>query len=488
MTQMDGAYADEKAVVEHIDEIAELESSIDATAERKLVMKLDLWILPLVTLMFLLNFIDRSAVGNANVAGLSKDLKLVDYEYNISLMIFYVAYVLVEPFSNLALKKVGGMWLSALVVMFGVITIGSAFVKNYHEFLAVRVLLGLAEGGAIPGIAFVLGRFYRRHELVLRIGIFLALGPSLSGAFGGLLAGALIKQTIGSVKGWRCIFLVEGIITTAVGAMSFFLIPTSPETARFLNEAECALAVKRVAIEQLGAQKDKTNSKSLKHGLSNTLTWLCCLGYSFINIQVQGAALFLPTVIRTLGKFTPVEVQLRSVPPYVLATFWSIFISWLCQRTRKHGIWIAFTCCFSTIGYILFLTVHNNKVLYFATFITYSGAVPCGPVFLSWAVANASPETSRAITSALVPAVGTWGSIVATWAYLPKYAPRYKPGNSLNVAAAVMPALIALGITAYCKWENKQRDEGKRDHRLEGLTEAEQVALGFKHPEFRYLI
>ncbi|SCV73475.1 BQ2448_7401 [Microbotryum intermedium] len=428
-------------------------------------------ILPLVTLMFLLNFIDRSAVGNANVAGLSKDLKLIGYEYNIALMIFYVFYILVEPFSNLILKKIGGLWLSALVVMFGVITIGSAFVRNYHDFLGVRILFGLAEGGMIPGIAFVLGRFYRRHELVLRIGTFLALGPSLSGAFGGLLAGALVKQTIGSVKGWRYIFLVEGIITTFVGLASFFVVPTSPETVRFRNEEDRALAVKRVAIEQLGAQKDKTTSKSLKHGLSNSITWLCCLGYGFINIQVQGASLFLPTVIRTLGKFSTVEdklIQLRSVPPYIIATCWSIFISWLCLRTRKHGVWIAFSCCFSTIGYILFLTVRNTKVLYFATFITYSGAVPCGPIFLSWAVANASPETSRAITSALVPGVGTWGSIVATWAYLPKFAPRYKPGNSLNVAAA--------------------RDEGKRDHLLEGLTEQQQTALGFKHPEFRYLI
>lgn len=83
-------------------------------------------------------------------------------------------------------------------------------------------MLGCAEGGVLPGIAFLLSKFYRRHELVFRISFFLALGPSLSGAFGGLLAGGLIGGSpIGSVVGWRKIFLVEGIITTVSWSVSF---------------------------------------------------------------------------------------------------------------------------------------------------------------------------------------------------------------------------------------------------------------------------
>lgn len=126
------------------------------------------------------------------------------------------------------MKKYGSLWLSFLVVGFGVITIATAFVHNFGQFLAVRILLGCFEGGVIPAIAFLLSRFYRRHELVFRIGIFLALGPTLSGAFGGLLAAGLVNGTsIGSVTGWRKIFLVEGIIvsqtwlcdcSTAIGA------------------------------------------------------------------------------------------------------------------------------------------------------------------------------------------------------------------------------------------------------------------------------
>lgn len=96
---------------------------------------------------------------------------------------------------------------------------------------------------------------------------------------------------------------------------------------------------------------------------SRSQTWLCCLGYGLINIPVQGTSLFLPTVIRTLGTYSTVEVQLRSVPPYVVATAWSIFIAYMCYKTRRHGVWIAFSLIFSVIGYIGFVASTNPKFL-----------------------------------------------------------------------------------------------------------------------------
>ncbi|KAK4046980.1 hypothetical protein OIO90_006372 [Microbotryomycetes sp. JL221] len=485
---------DEKLNVKHVEEIASANAALqqfDPVVIKRIVRKTDIFLVPLVTLLFLLNFIDRAAVGNANVAGLSKDLGLspTRYDYNIGLMIFYIFYIIVEPISNLILKKVGYLWLSFLVVGFGVVTIGSAFMKNYAEFIVVRILLGCAEGGVLPGIAFILSRFYTRTELAFRIGIFLALGPTLSGAFGGLLAAGLLNLgSIGSVKGWRCIFLVEGIITTGVGLISAFLLADSPETARFLNPEERRIAAARVAAEHIGDQKKATTWKSTRQGFANIQVWLCAFGYGFVNIIVQGTSLFLPTIVRTLGNYSTIEVQLRSVPPYVLAAVYTLTISYCCTRFKRHGVFIIGSMLLSCVGYILFLATTNKAVLYFATFLTFSGAVPCGPIFLSWAAANSSPETSRAIATAIVPSVGTWGSIVATWAYLPKYQPRYIPGNALNTAGALAAAAIAFVIMLYIKRENSLREQGRRDDRLEGLSQDEIEALGNRHPDFRLLL
>lgn len=152
----------------------------------------------------------------------------------------------------------------------------------------------------IPAIAYLLSKFYRRHELVLRIGIFLALGPTLSGAFGGLLAAGLVNgTTVGSVTSWRKIFLVEGIITTGVGLLSALILPTSPETARFLNDQERQLAVRRLAADHVGKQTgDKSTPKAVKQGFANIFTWLACLIYGALNITIAGTSLFLPTVLR----------------------------------------------------------------------------------------------------------------------------------------------------------------------------------------------
>ncbi|KAI5477535.1 major facilitator superfamily protein [Pseudohyphozyma bogoriensis] len=174
-----------------------------------------------------------------------------------------------------------------------------------------------------------------------------------------------------------------------------------------------------------------------------------------MNIPVQGTGLFLPTIVKTLGTYSSVEANLRTVPPYVVATAWSIAVAYGCFKTRKHGYWIAGSVSLSCIGYIIFITSRNNKVLYGATFLTYSGAVPCGPIFLavgfpsspslpphtcadtdlhsSGPRTNAAPETARAVTTAMVTGFASYGSVVATWAYLAKTAPRYVPGNTLRL-------------------------------------------------------
>jgi MFS family permease len=79
----------------------------------------------------------------------------------------------------------------AIVFAFGVVTIGTAFVTSFTGLMICRAFLGLSEGGIQPGIAFALSCFYRRSELMLRVGLFIA-SASLAGAFGGLLAAALV--------------------------------------------------------------------------------------------------------------------------------------------------------------------------------------------------------------------------------------------------------------------------------------------------------
>lgn len=129
----------------------------------------------------------------------------------------------------------------------------------------------------------------------------------------------------------------------------------------------------------------------------------------------------------------------------------------------------------------------NPQLRYAGCFLCFTGAVPLGPYFLSWGLNNIPGPKARAVTAALIPGLGTVGSIVSTWTYTSNFAPRYLPGNAINVATTTLVFLIGAVLTWYVRWENKRRDRGDLDYRLEGLTEEEAQKLGHKHPHFRFV-
>jgi MFS family permease len=190
---------------------------------------------------------------------MAKDLNLVGYKFNWVLTTFYLAYIVVEIPSNIALKKVGArVWLPFLTASFGVVCVGTAFVRTFQELIVVRLLLGLTEGGMMPGTSFYLSCFYKRDELLFRIGIF-ASSASMAGAFGGLFATGLTKIPRWGAHGaelhsWRNIFFFEGLITIIVGALAPLLLPRNPENCNFLTEREKMIAVERLAREHKGVR------------------------------------------------------------------------------------------------------------------------------------------------------------------------------------------------------------------------------------------
>jgi sugar phosphate permease len=162
-------------------------------------------ILPPLAILYLANFVDRSNVGNAKILGLATDLNMTNHQYATALSVFFVFYVVSELPSNLILKRMTPkFWLPFLVFITGIIVMCIGFVKTYAQFIVVRILLGIFEGGLYPGSLLFLSTLYTREELALRVGIFYS-AASLSGAFGGLLARGLsaISATSTIHGSWR---------------------------------------------------------------------------------------------------------------------------------------------------------------------------------------------------------------------------------------------------------------------------------------------
>lgn len=155
-------------------------------------------------------------IGNAKIAGIEKELNLHGYDYNIVLTAFYISYVVFEIPSNMICKMVGpGWWIPGLSLGFGLLSLCTAFVNNMAQACGVRFLLGIFEAGMMPGVAYYMSRWYRRSELAFRLSFYIAMGP-VGGGFGGLLASAIFKlDHFGSLRSWRMLFAIEGLLFLA---------------------------------------------------------------------------------------------------------------------------------------------------------------------------------------------------------------------------------------------------------------------------------
>jgi MFS family permease len=422
---------------------------------------------------------------------MAKDLDLVGFRFNWALTIFYLSYVAVEIPSNIILKIIGGRYyLPALVVAFGFISMCTSFVSNYEGLLACRFFLGIAEGGMMPGIAYYLSCFYRRSELLFRVGIFIT-GATLAGAFGGLLAAGLTQipqwgTAARPLDTWRNIFFFEGLFTMLVSSLGMLILPTRPDKCKFLTPQDRYIALERINREHKESALERTRAIHVKQALFNINNIICGLGFFFINVSVQSFSLFLPTILSALG-WTALKTQFYTVPPYTVACLWAIFIAWVSDRTQMRGIFCILGSVLAIIGYSVLFTAKTDGIKYMAVFLASSGAFPLGPAFLAWALNNAAGPSVRAITGGYVVALGNCGAILATWTYLTTDAPDYRRGHAINIGCQCVALMLAVVGILYIKWENAKRERGERDGRLSGLSREEQDALGYLHPEFRYM-
>ncbi|GAA5873025.1 hypothetical protein JCM16303_006918 [Sporobolomyces ruberrimus] len=466
--------------------------TIDQAAEKRLLRKLDLILIPPVALIYLFCFIDRANIGNARLAGLEKNLNLKGYDYNILLTAFYVAYVVGEMPAQWLNKRLGvGRMIAAWCFLFGLFSFVMTFVHSFGAAIAVRFLLGIAEGGVFPGIALYLSRFYRNSELAFRLALYIVCAP-LAGAFGGLLASGILKiDSFHPDQRWRNIFFIEGLITMGIAVAAYFVLCDDAQKARWLNEEEKALCAARVKIDNVGMPKviDSLSTKAMIQGMSNPTTLLTSLIFLLDNITVQGLGFFLPTVIRTLfpGK-TTVALQLRTVPPYIVGAFFTLAVPYASWKFNRRLIFMIGSAVPMMIGYIIFVAspATSLNLKYAAAFIIAVGAFSFGALCTAVVAINSTSDTSKASALGTCVLAGNLGGLIATWVFLPDDGPRYVRANSINLGTSSGIFVLSILLLFYQVRQNRKKEAGRDDSILEGKTADEIAVLGQSHPGFRY--
>ncbi|KAF7557776.1 hypothetical protein G7Z17_g500 [Cylindrodendrum hubeiense] len=333
-------------------------AGLDEAAVNKLIRKIDLKLLPLLTTLYLLSFLDRTNIGNARLDTFEADLGMSGLMYNNALAIFFPFYVLAEIPSNIAMKRFPPwLWIPFIMLVWGVCCTLMGIVKNYESLLATRAVLGLSEGGLFPGIAYYITMWYCRHECGLRLAIFFS-AATLAGAFGGLVArGILEMRNVAGLAGWRWLFIIEGLLTVVIALIAVKAMHDYPEKAKFLTEQERATVLNRLELDR-SSLSNEFNLKYVKHALVDWKIWVHVIITICVYTGVYSYSLFLPTIIRDLG-YANATAQLMTVPPFVLACILCITAGWYADKLVQRGIFMLGFMITSIIGFVMLLATQN---------------------------------------------------------------------------------------------------------------------------------
>ncbi|KAH9179345.1 major facilitator superfamily domain-containing protein, partial [Lactarius sanguifluus] len=457
-------------------------------------------LLPILTLLYLLSFLDRSNIGNAKIDGLTTDLHVSPPAYNTALALYFIAYVTFEVPANVSralfyfLKRFDPQfWLPLLTFAWGVASVAQGLVTNQAGLFGIRVVLGATEAGLFPGVVFIFSVYYLRRERHWRVAIFFA-GAALAGAFGGILAYSIGKmEGVGGKRGWQWqntlfrIFILEGLLTIAISIVAFFFVPTWPQKVKWLSDAERTRLLARLDSDNDAAKKEKFSWEYVRQAFLDPLIWGYALLFHGFAFVLYTLSLFLPTIIADLG-FATWKAQLMTVPPNVLATVGIVFGAWLAARTGRRASLIIGSAVVAIIG-----TIPSSKIVagaqyvgvHFAALGVYTG----NALLLSWPAENISGQTKRAVGVALQITVGDLGAVTGVLLYRPAYsAHRFRKPHIIAIGYLTFSIVIASGLWFRMARENRRREEMIAAGKDEEVDYETKVLLGDRDVHWRYTV
>ncbi|CAG9982866.1 unnamed protein product [Clonostachys byssicola] len=482
----------EKQDVDHLEKserasIQEEES--DPVEAKKIIRKIDYRILPLLILLYTLTFLDRVNIGNARLWNMEKDLKMTGNQYNLVVMIFYVPYIILELPSNMILSRVQPRYyISFLVMGWGLSVTFAGFCKSFAGLMTARVFVGIFEAGMFPGCLFLIGSWYRRHQLFTRMAWFM-VSNDIAGTISGLLgAGLGSLDGTGGYSGWSWIFFIEGAMTCAAGVLAFFFLQPFPHDATFLKPEEKAWLLRSLEIDSQrnGIKHEKMTAKGAFRALKDWKVITAGVLYLAVCVTAYSISVFTPTILQTFG-WSSMKSNLLSAPIRIASGIVSVIMGWISDKLKRRGYFCVGGFSFSILGLFLVMLIRDGNVRYAGLYISAIGIYICQPLVIAWCTNQVVGNVKRGTLTAFAVSCGQIGGIISALVFPSNDGPQYIPGVSVCIAFQVTGIIAAINMWVCCAWENRKREAGKRDH-LRNLTEAEINDLGEKHPDFRYTL
>ncbi|KAH7251020.1 major facilitator superfamily domain-containing protein [Fusarium tricinctum] len=434
--------------------------------EIRLVKKLDLWIMPCLCVMYFLNYVDRNAIAQARLNNLEEDLNMTGTEFNTTVSILFVGYVLMQVPSNMLITKVKpGIYMSSWMLVWAAVSACTALVKSYAGLVVCRFFLGITEAPFYPGATYMLSIFYTRKEVAARIAV-LYCAQILATGFSGLIAAGVFAGMDGlaGLAGWRWLFIVEGAATAVVAIAGFFMLPNTPLTTRWLSDREKQLAHDRMEKDKVSdSQEGGSSWEGLKQACSDKRTWLFCLMQNF-HLSACSFNSFFPTVVKTLGFSTTITLVM-TCPPFIFAGAAGILFGWNSGRVHERTWHITVGLSIAVAGFVLAASTLNTAARYVACFIFPMGAYAVNSVIIGWASSTLSQtKEKKAVVLAMTNVGGQIGYIYGAYLWPKSDSPRYGIGFGASAGFALCSIACAWCIRILLVRENRRIRASTSEH------------------------
>ena len=413
-------------------------------------------LIPLMGLLYAVNFVDRVNVGFAALT-MNKDLDFSPSVYGFGAGVFFLSYFLFQVPANWMLLRLGARrWVFCILALWGLISASHVFVQGTWSFYALRFLLGAAEAGFMPGMLLYMSYWFPQAYLARYTAMFQTAIP-ISFVIGGPLASLILRMDgVGGLHGWQWLFLLEGIFPFLLSFAVLRLLPDSPARASWLSREEKDNIGRHLASDAAAEQRG--------FWLAFRDPRVFVLGFVLFGQAIgglYGVGLWLPQIVRTMGVSNEATGFIVAIP-YVVGV--PVMILWgRSSDLKRDRIWhIAIALLLAAGSFFVASAAHNDLVVFTALGLTAVCAVSIAPP-LNSLVKSILTGAAAAGGIAIYNSIGNLGGFVGPYIIGALNEKSGGYGSSMAVLASVL-VLAAVTIIAFGRIMALRAPAGQAKH------------------------
>jgi ACS family tartrate transporter-like MFS transporter len=403
-------------------------------------------LVPFIFICYVVAYIDRVNIGFA-AADLQKDLGLSDSAYGLGAGLFFLGYFLFEIPSNLILERVGARrWIARIMIVWGLVSMGTMFVTGKTSFYIARVQLGLAEAGFFPGVVLYLTYWIPVTDRARANALFMTAAPIAMIVGAPVSAGLLALDGWLGLRGWQWLFLVEGLPAVLLGIVTLWYLTDRPEQATWLSPAEREWLSGEMARER-AVRLHHQHGSEIRSLLSGRV-WVLSTAYFLNAVVTYGVFLWLPRILSDASGFSGLRLGAITAIPFVAALGAMVLIGRHSDRTGERK-WHVVACALTAAAGLLLATAFQTSWLLIVLSFTLSQIGQRSVMSVFWAIppiflGGAAAAAGIAMINAIGNLGGALGPTVMGW--LRESTGSYTGGLLVLVGALVVEAVLVMSL------------------------------------------